>query len=414
MPLAITAVSALLFSVAFLQVGNGLQSTLLPVRANIEAFSIAAIGALGTAYFLGFALGCIFGGQGIRRAGHVRTFMAMASIASAAALVHALVLDPYVWALLRAVSGFCFATLYMVAESWLNERTTNETRGRVLSVYNTLNLTVITAGQMMLTLYDPAAFAPFALTSILISLAIVPLALTAAPGPTRVDVVRLRLGHLFSISPVGCVGIFGVGLVNGSFWALAPVFAQNSGVGTLGIAGFMSISTIAGALAQFSLGHASDRTDRRHVIIAACLAGCLAGAGLALMEAHWTPAIFVFGFVFGAFAFPLYSLCMAHTNDFVDKKEFVSTAGGLLLLYGVGAMIGPTLAAAAMSKMGAAGLFAFTAAVHGALAVFVIVRRAMRAAPGPEAKDRFVGVPRTAPTVFALDPRSEDRGTKSP
>ena len=293
--------------------------------------------------------------------------------------------------------------MYMVAESWLNERTANETRG----------LTVMTGGQFLLTLYEPSDFPLFALISIMVSLAVVPLAMTAAPGPAPVEVVRLRLGYLYSISPVGCIGILAVGLVNSSFFALAPVFAQESGVELTGIALFMGIAIIAGALSQWPLGHASDRTDRRNVIVASYLAGCLAGVGLALVNEVWAPGILVFTFVFGAFAFPLYSLCMAHSNDFVAREDFVGAASGLLLLYAIGATAGPALAAAAMSAMGADGLFAFTALVHGALALFVLVRRAMRAAPGAEAKDDFVGVPRTAPTVFALDPRSQEPATES-
>ena len=405
---AIAPVSALLLSVAVLQVGVGLWNTLLPIRANLETFPILAIGALGTAYFLGFGAGCYFGGRGIRRAGHIRTFVAMASIASAVALAHALVVDPYVWALLRAITGFCFALMYMVAESWLNERTANDTRGRVFAVYHIINLTVMTGGQFMLTLYEPSAFPLFALISIMVSLAVVPLAMTAAPGPAPVEVVRLRLGYLYSISPVGCIGILAVGLVNSSFFSLAPVFAQESGIELSGIALFMGAAIVAGALSQWPLGHASDRTDRRNVIVAACLAGCLAGVALTLVNEVWAPGILVSAFVFGAFAFPLYSLCMAHSNDFVAREDFVGAASGLLLLYAIGATIGPALAAVAMSAVGTHGLFAFTALVHGSLAVFVLVRRAVRAAPGPEAKDDFVGVPRTTPTVFALDPRSED------
>ncbi len=176
----------------------------------------------------------------------------------------------------------------------------------------------------------------------------------------------------------------------------------------------MGIAIIGGALSQWPLGHASDRTDRRYVIVASCLAGCLAGVGLALVNDVWAPGIPIFAFVFGASAFPLYSLCMAHSNDFVAREDFVGAASGLLLLYAIGATIGPALAAAAMAAIGADGLFAFTALVHGSLAVFVLVRRALRAAPGPEAKDEFVGVPRTAPTVFALDPRSEESAPESP
>ncbi len=402
----VAPVAALLLSAALLLMGNGLQGTLLPVRANLEGFAVPEIGLIGTAYYIGFAAGCYYGGRIVRRAGHIRTFSAMASLASAIALVHALFPNPVLWWLLRGSAGFCFAVLYVVIESWLNERASNENRGRILSVYNIINLTVITVGQMMLTLADPSAFPLFALVSVLVSLAVIPLAMTQAVPPSPVERVRIQLRSLYAMSPVGCVGVFVVGLVNGAFWALGPVFAQERGFAVVGIALFMSGAVLAGAVGQWPLGRLSDRRDRRQIIVAACVLGTLASVAILVFAdiAPWV--LFAAVLVFGAVAFPLYSLCLAHTNDFVPRNEFVATSSAMLLLYAVGAALGAIPASVLMSQIGPLGLFASTALGHLFLAGFALTRMRRREAPATALKGPFVGVPRTSPTLYALDPRS--------
>jgi len=411
---AVAPVTALLVSVAFLLMGNGLQGTLLPVRASLEGFAAPEIGLIGTAYYLGFGAGCYFGGRLVRRAGHIRAFSAMASLASAIALIHALFLNPAFWWLFRGTAGFCFAVLYVVIESWLNETASNENRGFVLSVYNIINLTVITIGQMMMVLYDPAAFPLFALASVLISLAVMPLSMTRSPAPAPVETVRLRLRHLYRISPVACAGVAAVGLANGAFWAMAPVFAQGRGLDVTGIALFMSATVLAGAAAQWPLGWLSDHRDRRHVILGACLLGAAAGIAMVLFEAPWAWLDFALVAVFGAMAFPLYAVCVAHMNDYVARDEFVEASSVLLLLYAAGASVGAIPASVLMGEIGPGGLFAFTATAHLGLAAFAVLRMRRRAAPPAAEKDQFVSVPRTSPTVFALDPRgplADERAT---
>jgi MFS family permease len=403
---SVAPIAALLLSVAFLLMGNGLQGTLLPVRANLESFASAEIGLIGTAYFIGFGAGCYFGGRIVRHAGHIRTFSAMASLASAIALVHAMFVFPPIWWAFRAITGFCFAVLYVVIESWLNERSTNETRGRIFSIYTVINLTVITAGQMMLMLYDPGSFPLFALASVLVSLAVLPVAMTKAVAPSPVEKVRLRPGYLYSLSPVGCAGALTVGLANGAFWAMAPVFAQDSGFDTAGIALFMSIAVLAGAVGQWPLGQLSDRHDRRKIIFATCIIGALGGAGMTLFQDRWTEAVFVFVAIYGVAAFPLYALCVAHLNDYVAADEFVEASSVMLLLYAAGAALGAVPSSLLMAHMGPEGLFAFTAIVHVGFAVFTLMRMRQRGAPAE--KSSFIGVPRTSPALYALDPRGED------
>ena len=247
----------------------------------------------------------------------------MVSIASAVVLIHAMAVSPFAWWPLRAMTGFCFAALFMIIESWLNERSTNETRGFVFSIYTIVNLTVLTLGQLMIVLDTPVAFTLFAWASILVSLAAVPVAMTKAPAPAPIDQVKIRMGRLFRTSPVGFAGCFVVGAVNGSFWSLGPVFAQESGLGVGGIAVFMSVTVIAGAIGQYPLGRASDKTDRRRIIIAICLAAAVAGIALVTVAPNWPPGTWVFSFLFGAFAFPLYAISVAQTNDHASPEEYV-------------------------------------------------------------------------------------------
>lgn len=406
MTATLAPITALLLSVAMLLMGNGLQGTLLPVRAQLEDFSALDIGVLGSAYFLGFALGCLYGPHVVRRVGHIRAFAAMVSIASTISLAHALVLSPVVWWVLRAGTGFCFAALYMVIESWLNERSTNETRGLIFSVYTIINLTVITIGQMMLILDSPQTFALFALASILVSLAAVPVALTTAAAPRPPEIVRIRPRYLYGISPVGFVGCLAVGLANGSFWALGPIFAQREEGDVMAVALFMSLTVIAGAAGQWPLGRASDRTDRRKVIVLTCVGSALAGTGLMLAGPLWPQGLFVFAGLFGFFAFPLYALCAAHMNDFVEPDGYVEAASGLLLIYGAGAIVGPLLASALMRVYGVDQLFGFTAVVHMATAAFALYRMRQRPRPPEEERVEFADVIRLSQTVSAFDPMS--------
>lgn len=407
MAAVITPVAALLASVALLLMGSGLQGTLLPVRADLEAFGTFPIGVMGSAYFIGFAAGCGFGPRIVHRVGHIRTFAALTSIAAAAALAHALVIDVHAWWSFRAASGFCFAGLYVVIESWLNERATNSTRGLILSIYTMVNLTVISLGQLMVTLYDPQAFPLFALASILVSLAAVPVALTTSAIPAVPESVTLRPLATYRASPVGLVGCFASGLANGPFWALGPVFAVGVGLDTRGVAFFMALVVIAGAIGQWPLGRLSDRIDRRKVIVAACILAALAGLGQFLADLYWPRGILIMAFAFGAFAIPLYAICVAHANDFADPRAFVETSGTLLLANACGSILGPLLAAAAMSRVGAPGLFAVTALVHLAMAGFALHRMRRRVARAPAERDSFIPVPRTSPAVAALDPRAE-------
>ena len=378
-------VAALLISVSILLAGQGLQGTLLPVRASLENFPTLAIGIMGAAYFLGFTLGCLRGGELVQRVGHVRVFLAMTALASAAPLLHGLVLNPIAWGLLRALTGFCFAVLYIVIESWLNECSTNENRGTVFSVYVMITLTVLAAGQMMTLLYDPAGLELFLIASVLVSLGAIPVALSLSPSPEQPTAVELDMRRVLRISPAGSIGCLAVGLANGAFWSLAPVFTAGISTNTSLAAWFMSSAVLGGALSQWPLGFASDKFGRRKVILGAALFGVgiaasvlLSGNGLGF----W--AVNLVGAAWGAVAFPLYAISVAHANDYAEPEDYVMVSSGLLLMYGMGAIAGPFIASLFMSYIGAVGLFGFSAIVHSALAIFVLHRMLQRASTPDE------------------------------
>lgn len=372
---ALAPVATLLLSATILLAGQGLQGTLLPVRAGLENFSTFEIGSLGAFYFLGFTLGCLRGGDLVRRVGHIRVFLAMSAMASAAPLLHGLAVQPLVWNALRLVTGFCLAALYIVIESWLNERSTNENRGIIFSTYSMITLTVMAGGQLMTLLYDPLGLHLFVITSILFSIGAVPIALSTSPTPNRPQSTSVDIPGLLSVSPSGAFGCFAAGLANGAFWSLTPVFASTVGDVTKMAAALMAAAVIGGAIAQWPLGLMSDAISRRKVLAGIAITAAAIGVALTLIadEASPTTALVMIG-LWGAMAFPLYTIAVAYANDFADSTEFVKVSGGLLFVYGIGAIAGPFIASVFMDWQGNAALFLFTGIIHALLVVVVVVR----------------------------------------
>lgn len=376
---AITPVAALLFGTAILLTGQGLQGTLLPVRATLENFSTLSIGLMGAAYFLGFTYGCWKGSELISRVGHIRVFAAMTAIASAAPLLHGLWLNPWLWSSLRFISGFCFAVLYLVIESWLNERSTNDNRGTVFSAYILINMTVLGVGQQLLLFYDPLNLNLFALASVLVSLAAVPVVLSKSENPRAIEETKLDLRCLYKSSPVGMLGSMSSGLTNGSFWTLAPVFSVAYSDDISLTANFMTAVVFGGAIGQWPLGWLSDRIDRRIVLSGISMAGVIVAAILWLMASELsTASIIALAAVWGAVAFPVYSISVAHANDRAEPGSFVMVSAGLLLMYGIGAIIGPFVASTMMDIGNPGYLFLFTLIIHLLLALYVFARSMLR------------------------------------
>ncbi len=371
---ALLPITALLASVALLFMANGLLGVLLPLYALFIGFSPFEIGIMGTTYFAGFFAGCILGPRLVRRVGHIRSFAALVGLICALVLLMGLTEARPLWWLARGVIGGCFACSYIVIESWLNDRATNSNRGFVFSVYTIVNLTVITLGQLAIMLASIEGLQLFAVAAMMVSLATLPVVVSAAQAPTPPEHVHVRLGFLFKRSRVAMVACLGVGTVNGSFWMLGPLFGQREGAGVEATAIFMSLAVMAGALGQWPLGHLSDNMDRRWVIILACLGASLGAVVLVAFPASGLVTTYAGAVLFGVFAFPLYALCAAHLNDFIDPDGFVEAASGLLMAYATGAMLGPLLASALMGWFGVASLFVFTAVVHLMIAGYALHR----------------------------------------
>lgn len=396
-------IAALLLATAFLYAGNGLQGTLLAVRGDLEAFSTTLIGVLMSAYYAGFILGCRFGPGIIQSVGHIRAFVALASIASSSALAHAIIVEPLTWAALRAVTGFAFAGLAMVLESWINERATNANRGQMLSIYRIVDLGSLTIGNALLGLASPADFQLFAAVSILISIALVPVALTRSVAPAPLASAKLNLRALYAISPVGAAGALTTGLANAAFWGLAPVFVQRVGYDAATIGSFMGVAIIGAAVFQFPLGWISDRIDRRKVIFSSVIVGIFASIMLGLFAAQSSIHLFAIGFVFGGLIIPTYGLCAAHANDYANKGEEVATSGGLLMLHGVGAVAGAFLGAAIMSIASASALFFYIAFVYISFLIFTGLRIIARDPIADAEKSPFVPAPRSPSTDISVE-----------
>jgi MFS family permease len=386
---------ALLLGFGLMQMGNTFQGTLLSIRGGIEGFSPAQIGLVGAGFWAGIVAGSLRCGKVIEKVGHIRAFVALGAIASTAPLVHLLVVNPISWIAARALTGFCFAGLFIVVESWLNSSATEQTRGKILSIYGMTGLLAGIAGQLLLPTTNPSGFRPFCIITIIIAVALVPIALTRAVAPTSEGKsARINLRALFRQSPFGLVAAFLCGVTTSSFFALGPIFAQQRGLDTAAVAIFMACGTLGGFLFTWPLGWVSDRLDRRLVIIgAAIIASVILLTIVALVPDEAPRWILYFCVaIFGGTIVPTYSVVMAHVNDSVAEGEFVAASGGLLIVQGVGAVLGPIVAGLAMSTW-ERGLSATLITAQLLMAAFGIYRLVRRAAPPAKHKGNFVVEP---------------------
>jgi MFS family permease len=394
---------ALFSGLGLLMLGNALLGTLLGVRAVALGFSIEIIGVVMAAHYAGFITGALVCVQLIERVGHIRTFAALCAIASAATLSHILLEVPLAWGMLRAITGFCFAGLYMVTESWLNDRSENTNRGRILSTYMIVILVSSGAGQLFLLAPNPGGFELFSIAAIMIALGLVPVALTTSPAPAPHRANPMALALLFKTSPLGITGCFASGLALGSFWSMAPVFARMLEFSKASTAIFMLLTIFGGLALVWPIGWLSDRMDRRQAITLLCAAGASTSLALVLVGVEFSPALMGLVTLFGGFTFPLYSISVAHANDFLEPDELISASSGLLLVYGAGAIIGPIMAGLIMGWMGAKGLYAMNAGVMGLIVLHAVYRMQMRATIPNEEQDAVVFIPRTTHVAYEND-----------
>ena len=397
----------LLVGAALIFLGNGMLGTLLPIRMVSADFAPALAGAVMSSYFLGLICGTFLARRLISGVGHIRAFATFASTLSAATLAHPFLIAAAPWAALRLVEGLCIAGLAMCSESWLNERAGDAMRGRILSLYMIAIYMSQGVGQFLLNLGEVGGTGLFVLASILMSLAVVPVAATRVRAPTLPEATPFRFRRIYAISPLGVVGALASGVILGAFYGMAPYFASQSGLDVAATTQFMGAAIVGGLVLQWPMGRLSDGFDRRAIIV--CLTFAIGLAALVVIPAiDWDRIHFIsLAAVFGGLIFTLYPVCVAHANDRVDASELVSVATGLLIAYGIGATLGPLAASVLMSVLGPGALFGFIGAMGLMTAVFTLWRMRSRPAPLKEDRDPFRPVPRTTPVAGELDPRSD-------
>lgn len=407
----LTTLAALFAGIGLLTLGNGLGGTLIGVRATIEGYGQSLTGLVMSAYFVGYLAASLLTPRIIHGVGHIRTFAAMASLASIAALGYAILVDPFAWIVLRAAHGACHAGLMMVAESWLNVTADKENRGRILASHAIVIFAAWSLSQWLLPLGDPDGFLLFCLVSILVSASLLPITLSQVYAPRDVKATRVTLRRLITISPLAALGCLTVGLVTGAFFGLGPVFVQSLGLGTEGTAQVMS-AVIAGALClEWPLGWLSDRFDRRRTLTLVAVGG--AAISFALAAYGTIPlALKLLGFLFGGLTVPLYSLSIAHANDYIERDEAVGAASSLLLVFGIGSMLGPLTAGFLMERYGGTALFLFAGMALSNMVAFALVRMVLRRGVSNEEQGTFVATTGTTHMASDLDPRGVARSDR--
>lgn len=392
---------SLLLGMLLLMVGNGLQGSLLGVRGAIEGYSAGTMSLVMSAYFLGFLIGSRLASHMIQRVGHVRVFAALASLVSAAFILYAAAPDPIVWFAMRLLVGICFAGIYVTAESWLNAAATNETRGQALSLYMIVQMVGIISAQALLTLADPSGYTLFVVMSVLVSVSFAPILLSVTVAPAFQTTKPMTLGRLFTISPLGCVGTFLLGGVFAAIFAMASVYGTEKALSTRQIALFVASIYVGGLLFQFPVGWISDRMDRRRLILLMTAFGAGAAFAAVMLAGSFT-VLMLCGFLIGGVANPLYSLLIAHTNDYLDHADMAAASGGLLFLNGLGAMSGPLLIGWLMTAFSADAFFLYLGALFALIALYAAYRTTRRAAPSVEETSSYTPVLPQA-TAVALE-----------
>jgi MFS family permease len=383
----------LLLGIVLLMAGNGLQSSLLGLRGSIEGFSSTVMGGLMSGYFIGFLLSSLLTPRGVRSVGHIRVFGALAAVAAASVILASLFVVPLVWLISRIVTGFCYSGLYVVAESWINDRSSNETRGRLFSIYMLTQYAGLIGGQAMLNLFAPSGFQLFSLVALLISMAVVPVLATASQAPPVSSPRHVSLSQLYRISPLGTVGTLCIGMAQSAFFSMGAVFGHRIGLSTEEVSIFLIAAVLGGATLQWPLGRLSDKFDRRRLLTAAAFASAILALVAMSAASYSLAALIIAAFLFAGTSMPLYSLCVAHTNDFLKPEQMVGASGTLMLLYGSGAIGGPFTNGALMSWAGPRGYWIYLAAGYLLLGLFALYRMTRRPAPPPQAQPTAVAVP---------------------
>ena len=403
---------ALLSAVALLGLANSLLFVLLGVRMAIDNVSSEMTGIVGSAYFVGMLLGSLYAAKVIRRVGHIRAFTVFAAVSAIAVLLKVVFPIVIVWALLRVAVGFCSAAMFIIAESWLQSQATNETRGRTYAMYALFGTMGAGCGPLLINLGDPATNDLFVIAALILMSCLLPVALTRVSHPPMAEEKPFGIRALFALSPVAVVGAFSAGMVTSATAALGPTFGEQIGLSTSYIAFFLMGMRLGSFIMQYPVGALSDRYDRRRVMISLASSAALIALVIYVSGTVNPIAVLTLGFLFGGVNQPLYGLSVAHANDFADEESFVSVSAGLLLGYGLGASVGPTLASPLMGWLGPAGLFLYAAVVLAFTVAFIFYRSTRRAPVAMEDQGHYITVhPSLMGSGVRLDPRGAEHDT---
>ncbi len=408
---SLTSIAALMLSTLLMMTGLGLMNYLVPLRSLAEGWSTVTVSVIATAYTLGFTLSCIVTPVLVRRVGHVRVFGALITLLTVSILFSALLVEVYAWFAFRALAGFAIAGSYLIIESWLNERVTNDNRGAVFSVYMITCLLGSIGGQYLVPLGDPKEMGLFVACGIVFSLALLPTMLSTAPSPAPIAEARFDLARLYRRSPIAFVGSLLAGALSGTWGSLGGVYSQAIGMDATGGATLLAAVLAGGALAQMPIGRISDRIDRRLVMIACGLFGVAASLAMAAFGALGVIAACIAGFFVGAVLYPVYALNAAHAADMAEPGEYVTVSGGVMILYGMGTVTGPLIGGSLMQALGPVGLVWFLAFIFAVYAGYAAWRMGRRRGKARDEKTDFQGA--TIPVlgadrVNATAPLAED------
>ncbi len=396
----LSSVWALLLGVVLIMLGNGMHSTLIGLRGGIEGFSAAELAIVASGYFAGFLSGARVTPRMIKRVGHVRVFAALGSFMSAALIALPLLTEPWAWTILRVLVGFCMSGIYVTAESWLNDASTNETRGKVLSAYMIAQTLGIIGAQGLLTLGDASTSALFIGASILVSISFAPILLSVSTVPVTEAARPMPLVQLFKDAPLSTVGIFLLGCVYATQSGMGAVFGSLIGLSANEIAMFVAVLFGGALIFQYPIGWISDRVDRRKVIFSAALIGAAAcSLGWMASESNQYWMLMGSAFLAGGVTAPLYALFLAYANDFLSLEDMPAASGGLVLTFGIGAILGPLLAGWAMEQSGASAFWLVMGITFVGIAVYAAYRMTRRAAIPADETESYLGVLPTASPV---------------
>ena len=361
-------------SYGLLVLANALFTTLTSLRADIEGFAVQTIGLIMAGYFLGMFLGARYTSKVIQRGGHIRAFAAFASFMSLSPLMHVLLIDPWVWAVLRLVDGFCLAGLFIITESWLNARADNKTRGSILAIYMVVNYLASGLGQLFLLFASPSSFEAFAVASICFSFSLMPLMMTRTEAPVPQAVKGFAVKPLLKVAPAGFFGAVCAGSVGAAFFSMAPIYVQNLNYSVQQISLFMMAGVFSGLVLQVPLGKLSDRIERRKVLAGVCFGALIFSCLMVLHSVFTLPfyLLLINVFCYGSLAFVIYPLSVAHVNDWSDPDQLMQTSSGMIIGYGGGAIFGPMLSSSLMSAFGPAALFGYIAINLAVMMVYAI------------------------------------------